>query len=184
MTLRTAGKLAAIGVLLQALPYWVANVIPSWTASGLEYRLYLLDLAVIHPLVWAWYFLAPKNRAAALVACSLTAIELAYQLHLQYPTLAALSLDSITLVFGTVLPLLCWMLYLLGSRGALWPLLILSLLQAAYAVYQMVSIGSMIRAYGGEEPWKLIVVPLIWIVYWFTQAIFVNVARKDQPVKA
>jgi hypothetical protein len=183
MSLRLAARIAAMGVLLQALFYWVANVIPSWEASDFLQRLRLADLAVFHPVAWIAYFLTigtTRNRTAAKAACALLAIELAFAVYQQYSTLSLISLETMAFVFGTVLPGLCWGLYLLNRRAGLPYLLLTSLLQTAYAVYQVASNTAVIRAFWQDDPWRLLAAPAIWIVFWASQTLFIRAAQRNQ----
>jgi hypothetical protein len=183
MTLQRAALLAAIGVLLRGLHYWVANMIPSWNSSGILEQVALINVAIIDPLVWAYYFgtiwRGIQSRTAAWLAAVLGLAEVAFAGYRQFETLSWESIDTLAFAFGAVLPVLLWAHYLLRGRSiGLWYLLLFSLSQVALSVYQVTSSWPLIQEYWSEEPWQLLIAPLIWIVYWATQTIFVRAAQK------
>ena len=183
MTIQRAALLAAIGVLLRGLHYWVANMIPSWNSSGSMEQVTLVTVAIVDPLVWAGYFVTIwrglPNRIAAILAAILGLGEIVVAGYRQYDSFSLTSVDSLAFLFGGVVPVLCWTFYLLfGRRIGLWYLLLYSLSQVALFVYQPISIATLIGEYWREEPWQLLAAPSIWIVYWVTQTLFVRAAQK------
>lgn len=194
MTIQRAALLAAIGVLLRGGYYWRINLLPLWNAEGLlpEARVLVLVLAVIDPLVWTYYFagiwLGRPQRAAALLACGLGIAEVLFAAYRQMDTFSWFSLETMTFVFGAIVPVLCWTLYLLGRTGrmlriGLWYLLLSSLVQAAVFVQEMLASIPQMMQFWSAEPGAvllgLIIIPLIWIFYWVTQALFVRAAQRS-----
>lgn len=184
MTIQRAALWAAIGVLLRALHYWVANMIPSWNSSGVMDQVSLALVSVVDPLVWSLYFGTIwrewPNRIAALLAALLGLVELGFSGYRQWESLSWTSLDTIALLFGAVLPVVFWTLYLVFRwRFGLWYLLLFSLSQVSLFVYQMVSGWPQMQEFWREEPWQLLVAPLIWIFYWATQTLFVQAAQRQ-----
>lgn len=189
MTLPRAALLAAIGVLLRASSYWVANLIPSWGVASGYVKFLLMEVAVIDPLIWCFYFgslwLGRGIRIAALAAALLGVLEIGAAAFRQYSVLSWMSLDSIVFVLGAVVPVFCWTLFLLHQAGwrakprvALWYLLLFALSQVAYYVYQITGSWPQIREFWRYEPWILLAVPSIWLFYWLTQALFVRAAQR------
>jgi len=182
MTIQKAALWAAIGVLLRGLHYWVANMIPSWNSSGSIEQVTLIMVAIVDPLVWTYYFATIwrglPNKIAAALALVLGLAEIGFAGYRQYDSLSLESLDTLAFVFGGVVPVLCWTLYLLGRRFGLWYLLLYCLSQVALFVYQTGSSAALIQEFWREEPWQLLAAPLIWIVYWVTQTLFVWAAQR------
>jgi hypothetical protein len=182
MTLQRAALLAAIGVLLRGLHYWIANLIPSWNSSGSLEQATLLMVAVVDPLIWTVYFVTVwrgiPNRIAALLAAVLGLAEVAFAGRGQYELFSWTASHSLAFIFGGVVPVLCWTLYLSGRRIGLWYLLLYCLSQVALFIYQTGSSASLIQEFWREEPWQLLIAPVIWIVYWVTQTLFVRAAQK------
>ena len=187
MTLQRAALLAGIGAILRGLYYCVTNLVPYWSATGSlpGARALLLISALIGPLVWAAYFgsiwMRRSYRVPALVACIVTLGELFLVTAPQYRTFSMFSPDTMMFLFGAALPGVCWAVLLLRQaygaklpRLALFYLVFLSVLQAAYIVYQIASTAKQVRAFGAVQPWALIAVPAIWLFYWMTQALFLR----------
>ncbi|MEO5924882.1 MAG: hypothetical protein ABIR70_13765 [Bryobacteraceae bacterium] len=183
MTIQLAALVAAIGVLLRALHYWVANMIPSWNSSGVMEQVSLALVSVVDPVIWTYYFVTiwrnlPSRLAAALAAL-LGLAEIGYTGYRQYETLSWVSLDTLLLLFGALIPVLCWAVYLLtGKKFVLWYLLLFNLLQVALSVYQIATSYSVMQEFWKQEPWQLLVAPLIWLIYWASQTLFVHAAQK------
>jgi len=182
MTIQRAALLAAVGVLLRGLHYWVANLIPSWNSSGVMEQVAVAMVAIVDPLVWSYYFVSvwrnwPK-RIPGLLAAVLGIGEIGFAVYRQWESFSWMSLETMMFVFLAVIPVICWTFYLLGKRLGLWYLLVSSLIQVALFVYQVVSSAATIAEFWSEEPWQLLVAPLIWIVYWMTQTLFVRAAQK------
>ena len=185
MNLQRAALLAAIGVLLRGLHYWVANLIPSWNSSGVMDQIAVAQVAIVDPLVWTFYFGAvwrgAPSRLAAWLAAVLGVAEIAFVVYRQWELLSFASLDSIALLLGAVLPVFFWGLYLLlNVRVGLWYVLLFGLTQLAAFAYQMVTSWPEVQQYWREEPWQLLAAPLIWATYWVTQTLFVRAAQKDR----
>lgn len=192
MTIKRAALLAAIGVLLRGAYYMVTNLLPLWNAEGLlpEARVLVVVLAIVDPLVWTYYFvsiwLGRPHRAPALIACVLGLAEIIFAAYRQFDTFSLMSLDTMAFFLGAVVPVVCWTLFLLGPlrgwRIGLWYLMLSGLVQGAVFAQQMLSNIPQIQQFWREEPravlWSLIAVPLIWIAYWGTQALFVRAAQK------
>jgi hypothetical protein len=183
MTIQRAALLAAIGVLLRGLHYWVANLIPSWNSSGSMEQISLVIVAIVDPVIWAYYFVTVwrglASRVAAVLAAAVGLGEIGFAAYRQYDTLSFASLDTLAFLLGGVVPVLCWTLYLLaGWRPGLWYLLLAGLFQVALFVYQAGSSFPVIQSFWKEEPWQLLAVPVIWIFYWVTQTLFVRAAQK------
>ncbi len=189
MTIQVAALLAAIGVLLRALHYWVANVIPSWNSSGVQDQIGLALVSTVDPLIWAAYFIAVwralPSRIAGVLAALLGLAEIAWTGYQQRESLSLLSLDTITLAVGALLPVLCWAWYLIvRQKWPLWYLLLFSLLQVGLSVYQMAASYGVLQEFWREQPWQLLVAPVIWLTYWVTQTLFVYVAQRAKPQNA
>lgn len=183
MTLKRAALLAAIGVVLRGLHYWVANLIPSWNSSGTMDQISVALVAIVDPLVWTFYFGALwrgiDSRVAAWLAALLGIGEIAFSGYRQWESLSFLSLDSIAFALGAVLPVLLWALYLIWKvRFGLWYLLLFGLTQLAAFAYQMSTSWPEVQQYWREEPWQLLAAPLIFSAYWVTQTLFVRAAQK------
>ena len=185
MTIQVAALLAALGVLLRALHYWVANMIPSWNSSGVQEQIGLAIVSIVDPLIWAVYFIAIWNalpsRAAGILAAILGLAEITWTGYSQRESLSLLSLDTITLTVGAVIPVLCWAMYLVLSwRWPLWYLLLFNLAQVGLSIYQIGTSYTVLQEFWREQPWQLLVAPLIWLTYWVTQTLFVYAAQKPQ----
>jgi hypothetical protein len=183
MTIQLAALLAVIGVLLRALHYWVANLIPSWNSSGVLDQISLALVSIVDPLIWTYYFVTIwKNlpsRIAAALAAVLGIAEVCYTGYYQLDSLSWTSIETLTLVLGAVIPVLCWAVYLLaGKRFVLWYLLLFNLIQVGLTLYQMVSSNTYLQEFWRQEPWQLMVAPMIWLTYWVTQTLFVYAAQK------
>jgi hypothetical protein len=183
MTIQQAALVAAVGVLLRALHYWVANMIPSWNSSGVMEQISLALVSVVDPAIWTFYFVTiwrnlPSRLAAALAAL-LGFAEIGYTGYRQYESLSLFSLETLLLVFGALIPVLCWAVYLLaGKKFVLWYLLLFNLLQVGLSVYQMAASFGIMQEFWQQEPWQLLVAPLIWLIYWASQTVFVHAAQK------
>lgn len=181
MNLQQAALWAAIGVLLRGLHYWVANLIPSWNSSGVMDQISVALVAIVDPLVWTYYFGSVwrgfSTRVPGWLAALLGIGELVFAGYRQWESLSWASLDAVLLIFGAVLPVLFWTVYLLGRRFGLWYLLVFSLFQVAVFVFQMVTSWPQTQQYWREEPWQLLAAPLIWMTYWVTQTLFVRAAQ-------
>jgi hypothetical protein len=144
-------------------------------------------------LAWAGFFLAIRwSRGvprAAQVAAAVTILAAAMTLQRQYLTFSALSLDTVSFVFGTLLPVLCWLLVLLHFAGfavrfrvAAVYLIVVCLLQFGLVCYEFAGSASQIRAFWSIEPQivlrRLVATPLIWMFYWLTQALFLRWTQK------
>lgn len=191
MTLQRATLLAAVGAILRGVYYCTSNLIPSWSATAQlpGARALLLLSALIGPIVWAAYFgsiwLRRSYRVPAIAACFVTLVELFLIAAPQYRTLSMFSIDTMMFLFGATLPAVCWAILLLRQaygtnlpRLALFYLVFLSVLQAAYILYQIASTAEQVRSFGAEQPWTLIAVPAIWLFYWMTQALFLRTLLK------
>jgi hypothetical protein len=183
MTIERAALFAAIGVLLRGLHYWVANMIPSWNSSGVMDQISLIDVAIADPLLWCLYFVTVwrgrPNRVAAILAALLVLAEIGFASYRQWPSFSLLSLDSLTFLIAAVLPVVFWAIYLVtGKRFGLWYLLLYGLLQTVLLAYQIVSSWPQVQQFWREEPWQLLAAPLIWMVYWVTQTLFVRAALR------
>lgn len=183
MNLQQAAMWAAIGVLLRGVHYWVANLIPSWNSSGVMDQISVALVAIVDPLVWTYYFGSVwrgfPTRVPALLAALLGLGEIGFAAYRQWETLSWTSLDSLVFLFGALLPVLFWTLYLMGRRFGLWYLLLFSLSQVALFVYQIATSWPLVQEYWREEPWQLLAAPLIWTVYWATQTLFVRSAQRN-----
>jgi hypothetical protein len=182
MNLQQAALFAALGVLLRALHYWVANVIPSWNSSGVMEQVSLAQVAIVDPLIWTLYFASLwrglSARVPALLAAALGLAQVSFVTYQLWDSLSLQSLGALTFLFGAVLPVLCWTLYLVfAKRPALWYLLLSNLVQAALIVYQVTQSWPLLQEYWTEEPWQLLAAPLIWLTYWTTQTLFVRAAQ-------
>lgn len=197
MTLQRTALFAILGQLLVGVYYWVAQVIPSWgaTASLPGARALLMIVAIAEPLVWTFYFgsiwLDRPRRAPALAACVVELVKLVLIGFPQYRTLSSLSLDTLSFLFGSAVTTLCWTILLLSQarneklpRAALFYLVLLAVLQTAFIAYQFFSTAEQVRAFGLEEPWQLILTPLIWLTYWGTQALFLRTLLRAETQRA
>jgi hypothetical protein len=185
MTIQVAALLAAVGVLLRALHYWVANMIPSWNSSGVHDQIGLALVSIVDPLIWTVYFVALwrafQSRIPAVAAALLGLGEIGYTGYRQYESLSLLSLDTIALTLGALIPVLCWALYLLAAqRWPLWYLLLFNMAQGGLSIYQIVASYGVLQEFWRDQPWQLLVAPLIWLAYWVTQTLFVFAAQKTQ----
>ncbi len=107
----------------RALHYWVANMIPSWNSSGVHEQIGLALVSVVDPLIWTVCFVAVWRKAPephrGMPVCALGLAEIGYTGYRQWESLSMLSLDTLTLTLGALIPVLCWALYLLaGSEMA------------------------------------------------------------------
>jgi hypothetical protein len=128
--------------------------------------------------VWAYYFLS-RSRIAAVLAAVLGLIEIGFSGYRQWELLSLESLDTVAFILGAVLPVVFWTLYLLLKwRFGLWYLLLFGLSQVALSVYGISNSAALIQQFWRDEPWQLLVAPLIWVVYWVTQTLFVRAAQK------
>lgn len=193
MNLRRAALLAAIGALLRGGHFLATNLLPSWDASDWSARWIMLVTAVIAPLAWAGFFVAIRRegvRVAALVAALVSTLELAILVQRQYPTFSPFSLDTIGFVLGTLVPALCWLMLLLrfagfavSFRSASVYLVLVCLVQFGLMTYEFLDSAGQIRQFWSIDPGlvlrRLIATPLIWMFYWFTQALFLRWAQKS-----
>ncbi len=192
MTLSRAAWLAVAGVLLRAGYYWIANLMPSWSADlAWDARLLLLIVSTLDPLVWAAYFasigLGRSLCVPAITVVGMGLLQIGLAGAQQYRTFSALSLETIGFFFG-VLNVVCWSLVLVSqARGVGLPrtsamyLLLFGMSQIALTVYGIGNSMEIIRTYGREEPFRLVATPCIWLFYWITQTQFV---RSLQMAKA
>lgn len=185
MTLTRAAWLAVGGVLLRAGYYWLANLLPSWSADlSWDARLLLLIVSTLDPLLWAAYFASlaagRSLRVPALAVVGIGLLQVGLAGAQQYRTFSALSLETIGFFFG-VLNVVCWSLVLISqARGVGLPrtsamyLLLFGMSQIALTVYGIGNSIDVIRNFGREEPFRLVATPLIWMFYWITQTQFVR----------
>lgn len=201
--LRSAGLLAAIGTLLLSAMYAVNNVIPILTnldvVAPVEAASVLLS-TIIPALLWSVFFLMlwrgrDIRRIALVTAILAVATPLLLQLMRELPTMSLLSADSISFAVTDLFYGAAWIwVLLLWARGgagvqAKWPLMavlaltvIRGLFEAAPAASSIAdAVGGQLAAFWDVDPaqaiWRLLAIPAIRMFYWFSQVLFLLVAR-------